>query len=192
MADIVVMLTVLIMTVTVDLLLAVGTGMVMTSFIFMHRMQQMQIQGIKTISAGNNLHHLTDQEAEIIEQAGGRIMLFHLSGAMSFSSAKSIVRQHAVSNNYDIMLLDLNEVAAVDYTTTRALEDILINTIENGRRIFLIGMRDAVRRYLHRQGVTSLFKPGKIYENRLEALLHAKKLLEEMTDTKKPLVIPRG
>lgn len=183
LADIVIMLTVLIMTVTVDLLLAVGTGMVMTSFIFMHRMHQMQIQGINTISAGSNLHHLTEQEAEIIEQAGGRIMLFHLSGAMSFSSAKSIVRQHAASNNYDIMLLDLSEVAAVDYTTTRALEDILINTIHNGRRIFLVGMRDSVRRYLHRQGVTSLFKPGKIYDRRLDALLHAKKLLEEI---KKP------
>jgi sulfate permease, SulP family len=182
LAGIVIMLTVLIMTVTVDLLLAVGTGMVMTSFIFMHRMQQIQIQGISTISAGSNLHHLSDQEAEIIDQAGGRIILFHLSGAMSFSSAKSIVRQHAASNNYDIMLLDLSEVPAVDYTTTRALEDILINTIENGRRIFLIGMRDSVRRYLHRQGVTRLFKPGKIYDNRLEALLHAKKLLQEMAE----------
>ncbi len=180
LADIVIMLTVLIMTVTVDLLLAVGSGMVMTSFLFMHRMHQMQIQGISTISAGSNLHHLSEQEAEIIEQADGRIMLFHLSGAMSFSSAKSIVRQHAASNNYDIMLLDLSEVPAVDYTTTRALEDILRHTIENGRRIFLIGMRDSVRRYLHRQGVTSLFKPGKIYDRRLDALLHARKLLQDI------------
>jgi sulfate permease, SulP family len=180
LAGIVIMTTVLVMTVAIDLLLAVGTGMVMTSFLFMYRMQQMQIQGISTISTGNNLHHLSEEEAQIIEQTGGRIMLFHLSGAMSFSSAKSIVRQHAASNNYDIMLLDLSEVPAVDYTTTRALEDILLNTIKSGRRIFLIGMRDSVRRYLHRQGVTSLFKPGKIYDKRLNALLHAQKLLEEM------------
>lgn len=178
-AGIVIMLTVFIVTVTVDLLLAVGIGMVMASFLFMQRMTQMQIEGIKTITNSEHAHHLSDEEAAILDETNGKIMLFHLSGPMSFSSAKAVVRRHASTAGYEIMLLDLTEVPVVDFTTTRALEDILMDTINAGRRIFLVGARDNVLDMLKKQGVTAIFKPGKIYKNRLDALLHARSLLPE-------------
>ncbi|MGB5259475.1 MAG: hypothetical protein WBO34_03010 [Gammaproteobacteria bacterium] len=39
---------------------------------------------------------LSEDENTILEEADGKIMLFHLSGPIRFSSAKAMVRRHAV------------------------------------------------------------------------------------------------
>jgi len=178
-AGIVIMLTVFFVTVIVDLLLAVGIGMVMASFLFMQRMTQLQIEGIKTFKDSEDAHHLSEEEARILDEAEGKIMLFHMSGPMSFSSAKTVVRRHASTVGYEIMLLDLTDVTVIDFTTSRALEDILVDTKEAGRRIFLVGARKNVCKMLEKQGVTRHFPAGKMYHKRMDALLHASRLLNE-------------
>ena len=114
-----------------------------------------------------------------MEQADGRIMLFHLSGPMSFSSAKAMVRRHAGVAGYKIMLLDLTEVPIIDFTTTRAIEDIIVDTHDAGRHIFLVGARTAVCDMLEKQRVLRHINKGHLYQERVDALLHASKLLEE-------------
>lgn len=181
-AGILIMATVLIITVTIDLLLAVGIGMVMASFLFMQRITDMQIASMKTISkpGDGTLYEraLSEEETEILNQTNGDIMLFHMSGPMSFSSAKAIVRRHAGTIGYKVMLLDLSDVPSIDFTTSRALEDIIKDTIESGKQILLVGACEQVCDILTAQGVTNHFDAGTMYKNRLDALLHAKSLLE--------------
>ncbi|NOQ88575.1 MAG: STAS domain-containing protein [Gammaproteobacteria bacterium] len=182
-AGIVIMLTVLIITVTVDLLLAVGIGMVMASFLFMQRITDMQIASMKAVTkpGEDSVYEraLTEQETEIMEQADGQIMLFHMRGPMSFSSAKSLVRRHAMVTDYQIMVLDLSDVPSIDFTTSRALEDIIIDTKSAGQEIFLVGACDAVCEMLIKQGVLEHLDSGNLYQQRLDALLHAKSLLNK-------------
>ena len=180
-AGIVIMLAVLIITVSIDLLLAVGVGMVMASFLFMKRITDMQIASIKAVTNPDEIDHeiaFNAQEKEIMKQADGRIMLFHMSGPMSFSSAKSIVRGHAGIVGYEIMLLDLSDVPHIDFTTTRALEDIIHDTIDSGKPIFLVGACKSVYDMLEKQGVTAYFETDYMYQQRLDALLHAQSLLK--------------
>ncbi|VAW61248.1 Sulfate permease [hydrothermal vent metagenome] len=176
-AGAVIMLSVFLITVTVDLLLAVGIGMVMASFLFMHRVTQSQIDGINSITQATDAHYLTDEEAEIIDQSKGKVMLFHLSGAMSFSSAKAMLRQHASIAGYEIMILDLSDVPSIDFTTSRALDDIAIDTINSNREILLAGTSKAVYDTLSKQGVISHFNTENIFKNRIDALLHVRKLI---------------
>jgi SulP family sulfate permease len=158
--------------------------MVMASFLFMQRITEIQIANIKTITNPNEIDDkstheiaLSKQEAEIMQQADGKIMLFHMSGPMSFSSAKAIVRRHASIVGYSIMLLDLSDVPCIDFTTSRALDDIIIDTVSAGRHIFLVGACEDVRTMLEQQGIVDHFESGKMYQHRLDALLHAKSLL---------------
>jgi SulP family sulfate permease len=177
-SGIVVMLTVFIITVTIDLLLAVAVGMIMASFIFMHRMTRIQIDGIRAINRSEGSRHLSEQEAAILDAANGRIMLFSLSGPMSFSSAKAVVRRHAASAMYEIMLLDLSEVPSIDFTTSRALEDIIISTQRGGRQLFLVGLQPAVRKALERYGVLAHVAAEQCCESRLQALTRASEALQ--------------
>ena len=77
------------------------------------------------------------------------------------------------------MLLDISEVPSVDYTSARALEDIIIDTNTANRAIFLIGAGKNVFNMLVNQGVLEHIDTGHIYEKRLDALLHAKQLLNQ-------------
>ncbi len=182
-AGIAIMLTVLIITVTVDLLLAVGVGMVMASFLFMKRITDRQIASMKTVTApGDGTVYertLTEQETAIMKQANGQIMLFHMQGPMSFSSAKSLVRCHSMVTDYQVMLLDLSDVPCIDFTTSRALEDIISDTISAGQHIILLGACEDVHKMLEQQGVLEKFNVDNIFQHRIDALLHAQKLLTD-------------
>ncbi|NOQ90309.1 MAG: STAS domain-containing protein [Gammaproteobacteria bacterium] len=182
-AGIVIMFTVLIVTVTIDLLLAVGIGMVMASFLFMKRITDMQIANTRAITnpdeeIGEEIA-LSEQETEILQQANEQIMLFHMSGPMSFSSAKAIVRRHAEIMNYKIMILDLSDVPSIDFTTSRALEDIIIDTISANRHIILVGGNKEVCDMLLKQGVLEHINSNQMFKDRVDALLLAQTILNE-------------
>ena len=181
-AGIVIMLTVLVVTVTIDLLLAVGIGMVMASFLFMKRITDMQIAGTSAITNSEDIGKelaLSEQEAEIMQQANNQIMLFHMSGPMSFSSAKAIVRRHAAIMDYKIMVLDLSDVPSIDFTTSRALEDIVTDTVSANRHIILVGGNNNVCDMLLKQGVLEHIDSNNMFKDRIDALLLAKTILSE-------------
>jgi SulP family sulfate permease len=181
-AGIVIMFTVLIVTVTIDLLLAVGIGMVMASFLFMQRITEMQIANTRAITSPDEEIaeeiSLTTQEAEIMQQANSQIMLFHMSGPMSFSSAKAIVRRHAAILDYKIMVLDLSDVPSVDFTTTRALEDIVTDTLSANRQMILVGGNNDVCNMLSKQGVLEHIDSSHMFKDRIDALLLAQTILK--------------
>jgi len=177
-AGVLIMVTVLVVTVTIDLLLAVGIGMVMASFLFMKRMTDIQIAGMKAVTTPGEVP-LSEEEETILANTRNQIMLFHLTGPMSFSSAKAMVRRHASIAGYQIMLLDLTEVPSIDFTTARALEDIIIDTVEAGRHIFLVGAQPEVCQTLNDQQVLRHIESGNMYQHRLDALHHASNVLSE-------------
>ena len=179
-AGAVIMLTVFFVTVFIDLMLAFGVGMVMASFLFMKRMTDMQIENMRPLTAPSGEVPLSEQEAEILQQADGKIMLFHLSGPMSFSSAKSLVRRHALVSDYQFMLLDLSEVPSIDFTVALALEDIVNITREAGQGVILIGACEPVYKMLQQQKILQYFAEDHIYKHRLDALLHVQALLNKM------------
>jgi SulP family sulfate permease len=178
-AGVLIMVTVLVITVSIDLLLAVGIGMVMASFLFMNRMTEIQISNIKAMTETDQETPLSEEESAILDEANGLIMLFHLSGPMSFSSAKAMVRRHAGTAGYKAMLLDLTSVPSIDFTTARAIEDIVVDTKSAGREIFLVGARPAVCEVLEKQQILRHFHTGHLYQSRLDALLHAKSVIAE-------------
>lgn len=101
------------------------------------------------------------------------------TGPMSFSSAKAMVRRHASTAGYQIMLLDLTEVPSIDFTTARTLEDIIMDTINAGRHIFLVGARPEVCQVLKDQQVLRHIDAGNLYLQRLDALHHTSNILNE-------------
>ena len=176
-AGIIIMLTVFVITVVVDLLLAVGVGMVMASFLFMHRMTQLQIDSMDSISNSETVQRLSDEEGMIVDQADGKIMIFKMSGPLSFTSAKAMSRYHAKLRNYNIILLDLSEVTLVDFTTSLALENIILDTQNAGKKIYLVGANELVYATLEKQGITDHLAVEFIFKDRLSCLQNAQSLL---------------
>jgi len=68
------------------------------------------------------------------------------------------------------MILDLTEVPVIDFTITRALDDIILNSIETDREVLQLGTRERVRNMLEKQEVLTRFKDNQIFTKRINAL----------------------
>ena len=172
-AGVAIMLTVFFITVFVDLITAVAVGMIMASFLFLKRMTDLQLESLQAITEPHPEAPLTAKEAAILEAAGGRILLYHMEGPLSFGAAKGMVRQLAAFDEYDVLVLDLTEVPAVDFTSSRALEDMIADAQDSGRTVFLVGMRPRVQRFLENQGILDRVPPENRFDSREAALCQA-------------------
>lgn len=83
---------VILLTVFVDLIVAVGVGVFVANILTIKRLTDLQSQEVKAITDADDAIALSPNEKRILEGAGGRILLFHLSGPMIFGVAKAISR----------------------------------------------------------------------------------------------------
>ena len=109
-AGVVTMMVVLLVTVFVDLIIAVAIGMTMAGMVFMNRMVDLQLKSISTTREVDEDSPLDEEEAAILAEAKGRILVFHLGGPMSFGAAKGMARRLAQYDEYDVLILDLTDM----------------------------------------------------------------------------------
>lgn len=167
---VVVMITVLSMTVFVDLIVAVGVGMMMASLLFLKRQSKLQLDSINIIRAVDEEACLTAEETEIFTAAKGQLLLFHLGGPMSFGAAKDMVHLLAYQQNYQVLVLDLSDVPALDYSASRAVKDMIINTLDQDREVVLALPDGDVKEFLQRECILNTLPKTNILSNRLSAL----------------------
>ncbi|MCK4743731.1 MAG: SulP family inorganic anion transporter [Sulfuriflexus sp.] len=152
-AGMMIMFTVLFCTVFIDLIMAVALGMIMASFLLMQRITTLQMKSTTTATSADDIKHLSEEEAAILNDADGRILYFHIKGPMSFSAAKSMAKGIVDFSGYDALIIDLSDVPQIDYTSTRAIDDILHDAHDSGRKAYLVGCKEQVYKMLTEQGV---------------------------------------
>nr|VFJ97160.1 MAG: sulfate permease, SulP family [Candidatus Kentron sp. LFY] len=177
-AGVIIMFTVLSVTVFVDLITAVAIGIIMASLVFMKRMTDLQLASITAITDPSGEESLSDEETHIMKAARGRILLFHFGGPMSFSSAKGMVRQFTTFHRYDALVLDLSNVPIIDYTASRAIEDMIFHAEGAGRHVFMVGAPKAVMAMLEKHQVLDHVAHGHRHTRRIDALKQALRLLD--------------
>jgi len=171
------MFTVLLITVFVDLITAVAVGVVSASIILVNRMSALQSKSIKIITQPDDETPLSNEESEILKQASGRILLYHLSGPLSFGAAKDMVKRLATYDKYDVLILDFTAVPLVDYTTSKSIHDMIGDANNTNKSVYLVGMTGQVVALLDRLGVLKSVKQEHQVNSRLEALQGASKFI---------------
>lgn len=164
------MLVVLGLTVFVDLIVAVGVGVVMASLLFVKTMADLQHQNIRAVTGEADEAPLSQEARDILRAAGGRLLLFHLSGPMSFGIAKGMGRSFSVADKFEAVVLDLTDVPMIDSSAALALEYGIRNARAEGRPVFLAGMGAKVEDTLDRLGVLDYLPADHRMATRTEAL----------------------
>lgn len=175
-ADVLIMIIVLLTTVLVDLVTAVGVGVVLASLLFVKKMADMELANLKVITQRSPEAPLTREEAAVLERNKGQIILIHVDGPMSFGSAKNMVRRLEGTpdlKTFKCVVLDLSDVPHFDGTAALAVEDMLRIVQGHGQHLFFVGMHPAVAKVLEGMGVLQLIRPGHRHGLRLDALHHA-------------------
>lgn len=173
------MFTVLLMTVFVDLVMAVATGMVLASFIFLKRITDLQLESMTITNSSHEDLNLLDEEKRLLADAKQRVVLFNIGGAVSFGAARGMVKRLSNFNNYDVLVLDLTEVPVIDYTATRTLDTIICDAIALGREVMLVGTRSSVSKMLKTQKVLDRVHSDYMFVKRIGALRAALEFVKQ-------------
>ncbi len=172
-AGILMMLTVFFLTVFVDLIEAVAVGMVMASFVFMHRMTDMQVKAMHIIRFKEDDESLSEEEADLLEKAQGRILIYKLTGPRSFVSAKDMVKKLAEYADYDSLILDMHDMTSIDYTSCKAIDEILEGLKLAEHRAYLTGTSPEVDKALDKLNAKRYLMPECEFDNRIQAIQSA-------------------
>lgn len=150
---------VIILTVFVDLIAAVGIGVFIANVLTISRLTELRSKEVRTIQAITDVDDaiaFSDTEKALLERTEGHILLFHLSGPMIFGVAKAIAREHNAIDNYEVLMLDLSDVPWLGVTSAMALESAVKEAWELGRRIYIVGATEAVHKRLGKLQVGTL------------------------------------
>ncbi|MEM9141750.1 MAG: SulP family inorganic anion transporter, partial [Bacteroidota bacterium] len=162
--------SVVILTVFVDLMVAVGMGVFVANILTIARLDELQSESVKAITDDDDEIVLTAQEKECLDSANGRVLLFHLSGPMIFGVAKAISREHSAIANYDVLIVDLTEVPVMGVTSSLAIENAIQEAIDEDREVIVVGATGKVRSRLEKLGIHGLIPENYWMSDRLVAL----------------------
>jgi len=140
--DLALMALVLVLTIFVDLITAVGVGVVLAALAFVKRVASLQIARLR------NLPEHLDSPADraILERHRDRIALFGFSGPLSFGAAADLghhVREHSEAGSR-VLILDFSAVPYLDLSAALAVETIAADARDSGQLLYLAGLNEAV------------------------------------------------
>ena len=158
------------LTVLVDLITAVGSGVFVANVLTIDRMSALQSRKVKTISTADDDVELSGEEQELLDRASGQVLLFQLAGPMIFGVAKAIAREHNAIGNCRVVVFDLSEVSHMGVTAAIALENAVKEAVEVGREVFLVGASGSTEKRLEKMKLLERLPQQNIGSDRLTAL----------------------
>ncbi|MBE9044762.1 SulP family inorganic anion transporter [Pleurocapsales cyanobacterium LEGE 10410] len=167
------MYIVLFLTVFVDLITAVGVGVFFANLLTVKNLSDIQSNKVKAITNPDDDTDLTIGEKHLLKLAKGKILLFNLSGPMSFGAAKTISQRMGIVHKYEVLILDLSDVPLLGVTASLAIENMVKDACQNNRQVFLVGAKGKVRQRLKNLKLLSLLPPEHCFDERLFALQKA-------------------
>jgi len=168
--DLVLMLVVLVLSVFVDVVTAVAVGVVLASLSFVKRTADIQIESIRAIADPEHMRLFTPEEAALFRTCGGRALVLHLSGLISFGAAIDMTRKISAVGRHDVLIIDLLDVPEIDGSAALALEEIIQRAESDGQRVFMVGLSLPVARLLGRIGVLDVVKETSRFPTRIAAI----------------------
>lgn len=70
----------------------------------------------------------------------------------------------------------------LDFTSTKAIEGIIVDTRAADRQVFLVGVSPSITDMRHKQHMLRHFEADQLYQQRIDALRHASQLLKISID----------
>jgi SulP family sulfate permease len=178
-SDVIVLLTTFLLTVLVDLTVAIEVGVVMASFLFMKRMVDVTQVGYITRTMDGNENGAEDAEW-LQKDIPPDVAVFEINGPFFFGAAdkfKNTLRN--VQHKQSVLILSMRYVPVMDATALRALEDVVEKARKDGIAVMLAGVQTQPRRLLEQAGLTQRIGRENIHLNIDVALAQARLFIKK-------------
>lgn len=123
-ADAAVLLTTFVLTVLVDLTVAIEVGMVLASFLFMHRMAE--VTNVSAVTRALREPDEDGSDAEPTRRVPDGVEVYEISGAFFFGAVGTFRDALAtVARRPKVLIIRMRDVSLLDSTGLRALRDVV-------------------------------------------------------------------
>lgn len=167
-----IMYGVLILTVTVDLIVAVGLGVFIANILAVERLSRLQAQkNLKLLGIYDEDEIKIDpSDRELLEKAQDKVLLFYLSGAMVFGVSKAIARLHSQLGKHQVLILDLHDVEMMGLTIALEVKNMIIDAQSKGTEVLLIQSAQSQMDILKKLDLFQLIPENSIFTSRHQAI----------------------
>lgn len=150
LTDAVIMVLVLVLTVFVDLLVAVGIGMLLASILFMKKMSDLAESGASVDSINNLQKEAPWADENLPEDLAANVIVKHLEGPLFFGFAS---RFQALANRLPdtkFLIIRMKKVPYIDQSGLYALEEAILGMERRNIDVLLTSLQTQPRDMLER------------------------------------------
>ena len=150
LTGLVVMLSVLTMTVLVDLITAVGVGLIIQFLLSSKHREEIEARRIKTFSSLECEHceFLLADELKMIRDVSKSIGIVELSGINSFCSVKTLANSLSRLSKCDVVIFNLTKLEKLDTSIAMVINDAITFAKENAKEYIIIGINENNKKFL--------------------------------------------
>lgn len=165
-----IMYGVMLLTIFVDLIVAVGIGVFIANILTIERLSRLQAKNIHAISDTDDSIPLSAEEKTLLERGKGRVMLMYFSGPMVFGVSRAIAREHENIHAFETVVFDLTDVPMMDTTVSLAIENAVKDAVDQGKKVFIVCPASDTRQTFQRMGLADVVGQDRMLESRVAAL----------------------
>ncbi len=173
-ADVVILLVTFILTVFVDLVVAVNIGVILATLQFLRRM-----------ASSVEVQQVTEQELhqEFAHRGFTRlppgVLVFAVEGPFFFGAVENFERALASTHTDPrVLIIRLRWVPFIDITGLQTLEEVITDLHKRGVRVMLTGANARVEIKLHKAGLIELIGQENLFKEFGEAVAECRQLAE--------------
>lgn len=172
-----IMYAVLLLTVFVDLVVAVGIGVFIANIITIEKLSASQAKNIKAISDVDGRLPLNKHQQDLLNQTKGQLLYFYLSGTMIFGVSKALSRELGSLGDHHALVIDLSDVSFLDDTVALTIENLIKDAQALEKDVIMLVNKPKNKEKLMRMGFEKLLSDADFVHDRTQALILANEKL---------------
>ncbi len=175
-SDVIVLIATFGLTVAVDIVVALQTGVVLASLLFMRRMAEVtQVRALRDIMD----YETPDVHENNAPEIPDKVEVFEINGSFCFGAARKFTETLLASQTAPrVVILRMRHVLAMDATGLHALEDVAARLRRRGASLLLSGIHAQPLVVLEQSGAIERIGADHLFASFSEAVARARLLIE--------------
>jgi SulP family sulfate permease len=173
-SDVIVLVTTFLLTVVIDLTVAIEVGMVLSAFLFMRRMAE--VTNVTMITRElRDAADVGDVDAVALARTLPKgVVVYEINGPLFFGAAerfRNVLGE--ISENPRALVVRMRNVPAMDSTGIHALRELARRSHRDRTTLILAEVSDQPRTVLMSSGLLDEVGPGNVFDSFDDAMVHA-------------------
>ncbi len=168
--------TVLVLTISVDLLVAMGVGITIAFVRIVQELGQAYEQDVVNL---NQMSRALPADVSMPDDLKEKVLKLRLEGPLFFGVSDTVYRASSALVDYKYLIIRMARVPMVDMSGAYLLDDIVEKAHQQGAIVFFTGLRPNVERTLDRLRVFEKITDGNCLETFNDAIFRIQQLEQE-------------